>query len=347
MQKVVITFAISLLSVCAFSQEFEVKKYKKSIESIGYRWNFERRYKKELSPKQYLFVSPGKYLEMKSYGNELWFKDWQNMNFRILNTETKEEWSKGKSGPGPEGENGQIMFFDKVDEKMFLYDFDKLTFKAFDIDNFVMTSSFQNKEITFYRGTYLRDDRYLMRYDNSLNDHGFSFVIYNAKAKMIEKVFNIANLMGIDQYRDMEMSFPGRFVTSFDRKHIFYFCHLGGVVFKFSQQGDFEFTMQTIDKTPIPQVKNVTTGGGYVPQPELNVDFFLDASANSSHLILLNILEEGEGHVVDLYHAADGTYDYSIHISDYQEQAASLIAADDQGLYVMFEENDIIRYTLR
>ncbi len=347
MKKLIFLILLISASTITYGQEYTTKTFKRTIESIGYSWDFERRYLAGQAEKEPLIVSPGNYLEMKLYDNELWFKDWSSMNFRILDLNTQKEQVRGKRGPGPYGENGQIMFFDKTDEGVHLYDFDKRTLKGFSTESFEMLNSSQNKEIAFYRGAYLGDARYLLRYDNSLNDHGFSFIVYNAETKSTEKIYNVAKLLGVEEFSDMEMSYSGRFVTSTDRKHIFYYCDHGGRVFKFDGSGTFEFTKATVDKTPIPGVKKHEFGSGYAPRPTLGVEFFLDAAANETHLILLNILEKGEGHVVDFYNVKDGKYDYSLHISDLGEQEAALIAANNNSLYVMYEENDIVKYELK
>jgi hypothetical protein len=349
--KVVLT--LSVLKMMFFGLElqaqvkYEKRTFKRTVDEIGYKWNFERNYlENSLKPMPFA-IKPGNYLEMEMYKDELWFKDWNNMNFLIYDVGNGKERSVGERGAGPNGENGQIMFYDVSDFGVHLYDFSKRSFKAYSGNEFNFESYFQNTNVAFYRGAYMSEDKYFVRYDDDLKDLGFSFIIYDAKTAKNLKVHSIPSLIDVKPFDNMYMAYAGRFVKSYDKNTIIYYCRYGGLFFNFSSKGEFRYAKKTIDKTPIPKVKKIEFGEGFATRPEVEFEFFIDASANSSLFMLLNVLEGKNSNVIDMYDISSGDYKYSISLPNLDDgQEAKLIACNEEYVYVMFEENDVRRYVL-
>jgi hypothetical protein len=330
------------------SQEFEKRNFKKTVEEIGYKWSFERNYLISENDKLLQFsIQPGNYLEMEMFQDELWFKDWVNMNFLVYNTSTKNENTIGKKGAGPDGEMGQIMFFDVSQSGVHLYDFKKRSFNSYSKNDFSFQGYYQNRNMAFYRGAYMDDDKYFLRYDDDMKDHGFSFIVYDAATSNNLSILSIPKLLGVKPFDHMYMAYAGRFVKSYDKKTILYYCRYGGLFFNFSSNGEFRYVSKTVDETPIPDVKRIDFGEGFAIRPVVEFNFFIDATANSTAFLLLNVLESKSGNVIDVYDINIGNYTYSISIPNLKDgQEAKLIACNEDYVYVMFEENDVIRYEL-
>lgn len=347
MNKIILISHFLFLTSFLYSQGFSSKIFNKRIDKYDLKWNFERKYRTDLTTLDSIEIKPGLYLEMTLSGSELWFKDWNNMNFLVYDLKNKQQSSIGVSGGGPFNENGQIMFYTINESNINLYDFDKRSFKQFDRRTFDLVSNHQIKNFAIYRGAHLEKNQYLLRYDNSLQDRSFSFATYDVEKESFIKEYSIANLLEIEETPDLEMALSGRFVSSQDNEHIIYFCHYGGLFFTFRRNGELLYTSKTLDETPLPKVKKYKFGNnGYAPRPSLGVDFFLDAAVNHKYIMLLNILQQENGHAIDFYNLEDGSYSHSFQIKDYQDQRAILISANNDDLYVMFEENSVKRYAI-
>lgn len=324
---------ILLLTTLAFVLVFMLFLSTQSIQNRAKERDFSRTYLENTSKLKKAFEYNGKG-GIKYHRGKLFIQDFEKLKIVAFDTSGKVLNHYFEEIPD---EMESIIISWEVDDKgIYTADVRRHLITHLGLDNEMIYK--YKPGLNIHGAAKLNGDYFIINTPDTTYDYKLSIFKVDVKKDSVTKLnYPLANV------EHSILKYSGFYVKN-GSGHTFYVCHKSGLFFCVDNDGRFQYSAQTIDKSPL---ANVVQQGPKLTFDPLTPLVNKSACADDEYLyILTRISASGENlsnsSVIDAYHIEHGEYAWSLKVENFQGERISMMTVAPDRFY--FVQGGFITY---
>lgn len=312
-----------------------------------YSWKFDRVINKKAVETKMIEFS-GKLLSIQYNNGRLTGSNYSESELICFNNNLEQTGMFKSKTP-----KANILFYKYDKDTLLYYEFKTRSLKKMNLNT---TWEFYNytfdNQPAIFRVSHLTGNRFIYAKPlDSLQD--LEFVIFDSTSANVIASYSLNKLLSKEVKEDYpSMAYDGNFLFEENSSFIVYQCSFGGQFFCFDKNKQaFAFSGRTIDRTPVPKANfvNITSKHKSL-EIYPSIQFFQSSALKNNILYLMNAINKEIDEVIDMYDLNEhGKYlgSFFIPYNKNNKRATSIAVGDGGQLYVLYEDQSIIKYDIR